>query len=124
MKEEVDPNASKRRKLKRDHQSEGSEYSPVSAAPPLNMNMAPAPYDRDRDRERDGRGGDRKATAALPRQVYMEEPSQSQSQSQSRINTMHGKDVPPKTTSSRPYPSFYLFIYLFLSSKTSLLHCI
>ncbi|XP_023770014.1 THO complex subunit 2 isoform X1 [Lactuca sativa] len=100
MKEEVDPNASKRRKLKRDHQSEGSEYSPVSAAPPLNMNMAPAPYDRDRDRERDGRGGDRKATAALPRQVYMEEPSQSQSQS--RINTMHGKDVPPKTTSSRP----------------------
>lgn len=79
MKEELDVNASKRRKLKRELPSEPGEYSPVAPTPPpLNINMTPS-YDM-RDR------GDRKA-AVLPRPVYLEEPSR-----------MHGKDVPAKMT--------------------------
>lgn len=85
MKEETDPNASKRRKLKREHLPEAGEYSPVAspaAAPPLNINMAPSSYDM-RDR-----GGDRKP-AVLQRPVYLEEPAPTR---------MHGKDVPAKMT--------------------------
>ncbi|KAJ9546923.1 LOW QUALITY PROTEIN: hypothetical protein OSB04_019466 [Centaurea solstitialis] len=88
LKEELDANASKRRKLKREHlPSEPGEYSPAAPTPPLNINMTPSAYDvRDR--------ADRKA-AVLPRTVYLEEPSR-----------MHGKDVPTKMTrrDSDPYP--------------------
>ncbi|XP_071702863.1 THO complex subunit 2 [Rutidosis leptorrhynchoides] len=78
LKDELDVNASKRRKLKREHLPlESGEYSPVTAPPPpLNINMAPSYDVRDR--------GDRKP-AVLPRPVYLEEP-----------NRMHGKDVPTK----------------------------
>ncbi|KAI3700101.1 hypothetical protein L2E82_44717 [Cichorium intybus] len=89
IKEEVDPNGSKRRKLKREHLAEAGEYSP--AAPPLNINMTPSSYDM-RDR------ADRKAPI-LQRPVYIEEPG----------TRMHGKDVPAKMNrrDSDPYPSTY-----------------
>ncbi|KAI3700100.1 hypothetical protein L2E82_44716 [Cichorium intybus] len=89
IKEEVDPNGSKRRKLKREHLAEAGEYSP--AAPPLNINMTPSSYDM-RDR------ADRKAPI-LQRPVYIEEPG----------TRMHGKDVPTKMNrrDSDPYPSTY-----------------
>lgn len=92
MKEELDVNASKRRKLKREHlPSEPGEYSPAAPAPnppPLNINMTPSSYDAIRDR------GDRKAAVAQ-RPVYLEESSR-----------MHGKDVPAKITrrDTDPYP--------------------
>nr|XP_043608763.1 THO complex subunit 2 [Erigeron canadensis] len=80
LKEESDVNASKRRKLKREHLPlESGEYSPVAPAPPLlNINMTPSYDVRDR--------GDRKA-AVLARPAYVEE-----------SNRMHGKDVPTKMT--------------------------
>ncbi|XP_024993820.1 THO complex subunit 2 isoform X1 [Cynara cardunculus var. scolymus] len=79
LKEELDVNASKRRKLKREHlPSEPGEYSPAAPAPPLNINMTPSYDVRDR--------ADRKA-AVLPRTVYLEEPTR-----------MHGKDVATKMT--------------------------
>ncbi|KAI7751402.1 hypothetical protein M8C21_006334, partial [Ambrosia artemisiifolia] len=81
-KEELDVNASKRRKLKREQHmaSEPGEYSPAASAPapPLHINMTSS-YDVTRDR------GDRKAP--VPRNVYMEEPAR-----------MHAKDVPTKMT--------------------------
>ncbi|KAM0000916.1 putative THO complex, subunitTHOC2, THO complex subunit 2 domain-containing protein [Helianthus debilis subsp. tardiflorus] len=85
-KEELDVNASKRRKLKREQHmaSEPGEYSPAASAsapapaPPLHINMTSS-YDVTRDR------GDRKAP--VPRNVYMEEPTR-----------MHAKDVPTKMT--------------------------
>ncbi|KAL8265927.1 hypothetical protein R6Q59_003271 [Mikania micrantha] len=82
LKEEMDANASKRRKLKREQHlpSEPGEYSPAASAsvpaPPLNINLTSS-YDMSRDR------GDRKAP--VPRNVYMEEPTR-----------VHAKDVPTK----------------------------
>ncbi|XP_076922275.1 THO complex subunit 2-like [Bidens hawaiensis] len=78
MKEELDVNASKRRKLKREqHLAEPGEYSPVASAPtpPLHISMTSS-YDVTRDR------GDRKGP--VPR-GYMEEPPR-----------IHVKDVPTK----------------------------
>ncbi|KAL4575579.1 hypothetical protein LXL04_022427 [Taraxacum kok-saghyz] len=74
MKEEMDPNGSKRRKLKREHVAEPGEYSP-----PLNINMAPSSYEMSR--------GDRKLLQRPS--AYMEEASRS---------SMHGKEVPAKMT--------------------------
>ncbi|XP_016465502.1 THO complex subunit 2 isoform X1 [Nicotiana tabacum] len=67
VKEDLDPNASKRRKLKREHMaSEPGEYSPATHPPALSINMS-QPYDG-RDR------GERKGVIVQQRPGYLDEP--------------------------------------------------
>ncbi|WMV29372.1 hypothetical protein MTR67_022757 [Solanum verrucosum] len=67
VKEDMDPNASKRRKLKREHMaSEPGEYSPAAHPPPLSINMMQPSDGRDR--------GERKGVIVQQRPGYLDEP--------------------------------------------------
>lgn len=67
VKEDMDPNASKRRKLKREHMaSEPGEYSPAAHPPPLSINMTQPSDGRDR--------GERKGVIVQQRPGYLDEP--------------------------------------------------
>ncbi|KAJ8556562.1 hypothetical protein K7X08_035780 [Anisodus acutangulus] len=67
VKEDIDPNASKRRKLKREHMaSEPGEYSPAAHPPTLSINMSQPCDGRDR--------GERKGVIVQQRPGYLEEP--------------------------------------------------
>lgn len=89
LKDDMDPNAAKRRKLKREHvpSSEPGEYSPVAPPPPLTISMSQS-YD---GRERIERKG-----GMSQRPGYMDEPGP----------RMHGKDLANKLTrrDADPYP--------------------
>ncbi|XP_060213788.1 THO complex subunit 2 isoform X5 [Lycium barbarum] len=67
IKEDVDPNASKRRKLKREHMaSEPGEFSPSAHPPALSINMSQPSDGRDR--------GERKGVMVQQRPGYLDEP--------------------------------------------------
>lgn len=87
-KEDMDPNASKRRKLKREHiASEPGEYLPATPAPPqISINLS---------QTHDGRGdrGDRKGVV-VQRPVYVEEPGL----------RVHSKEAASKTARRDPDP--------------------
>lgn len=87
-KEDLDPNASKRRKLKREHmQSEPGEYLPAVPPPPqvLSINLSQSHDGRDR--------GDRKGIIGQ-RPGYTEDPSL----------RVHGKEAVSKTARRDPDP--------------------
>ncbi|PHT68623.1 hypothetical protein T459_28110 [Capsicum annuum] len=67
VKEDMDPNASKRRKLKREHMaSEPGEYSPAAHPPAISINMSQPCDGRDR--------GERKGVIVQQRPGYLDEP--------------------------------------------------
>ncbi|KAM3363868.1 THO complex subunit 2-like [Capsicum galapagoense] len=67
VKEDMDPNASKRRKLKREHMaSEPGEYSPAAHPPAIFINMSQPCDGRDR--------GERKGVIVQQRPGYLDEP--------------------------------------------------
>ncbi|KAL8520815.1 hypothetical protein ACS0TY_011389 [Phlomoides rotata] len=90
-KEDMDPNASKRRKLKREHMaSEPGEYLPAAAAP------APPPVSISLSQTHDGRDrGDRKGVV-VQRPVYVEEPGL----------RVHSKEAASKTARRDPDPMY------------------
>ncbi|KAL7163366.1 hypothetical protein ACSBR2_039463 [Camellia fascicularis] len=88
LKEDMDANASKRRKLKREHLPEAGEYSPAAPPPPpVNIGMS-QPYDG-RDRV------DRKGTM-VQRPGYLEEPGL----------RIHGKEATSKMTRRDTEPTY------------------
>lgn len=88
LKEDMDANASKRRKLKREHLPEAGEYSPAAPPPPpVNIGMS-QPYDG-RDR------ADRKGTM-VQRPGYLEEPGL----------RIHGKEATSKMTRRDTEPTY------------------
>ncbi|XP_028051157.1 THO complex subunit 2 isoform X2 [Camellia sinensis] len=88
LKEDMDANVSKRRKLKREHLPEAGEYSPAAPPPPpVNIGMS-QPYDG-RDR------ADRKGTM-VQRPGYLEEPGL----------RIHGKEATSKMTRRDTEPTY------------------
>ncbi|PHU03205.1 hypothetical protein BC332_28456 [Capsicum chinense] len=90
VKEDMDPNASKRRKLKREHMaSEPGEYSPAAHPPAISINMSQPCDGRDR--------GERKGVIVQQRPGYLDEPGL----------RIHGKEsaskAPRRDADSYPY---------------------
>lgn len=81
-KDDIDSNASKRRKLKREQVApELGEYVPAAPSPPpLSINLSQSHDGRDR--------GDRKGVSAVQRTGYIEEPGL----------RVHAKEAPGKST--------------------------